>query len=205
MHVQLPTGDAIVIRGARQNNLKNLSLAIPTGELVGTPGSVQASLRSSSTRSKRGPRRYVETFSPYARQFLDRRTSRRSTPSRAPAAIASTRPTRCALRAPRRHDDELTITCSSSRASAALLRGCGKPVTANASSIFEDLQKTRAPESSSLPVPIRRTSREEIEECCSAGLYAVLRDPKAARSHQDRTETAERARGLEALEAALSL
>ena len=45
-HEQIP-GDAIVIRGARQNNLKNLSLALPAGELVvvtGVSGSGKSSL-----------------------------------------------------------------------------------------------------------------------------------------------------------------
>src|SRR5678810_907658 len=68
------SGDAIVIRGARQNNLKNLSLAIPTGELVvvtGVSGSGKSSLVFDTLYAE-GQRRYVETFSPYARQFLDR-------------------------------------------------------------------------------------------------------------------------------------
>src|SRR5262252_2424464 len=67
-------GDAIVIRGARQNNLKNLSLEIPTGELVvvtGVSGSGKSSLVFDTLYAE-GQRRYVETFSPYARQFLDR-------------------------------------------------------------------------------------------------------------------------------------
>jgi len=68
------SGDAIVIRGARQNNLKNLSLAIPTGELIvvtGVSGSGKSSLVFDTLYAE-GQRRYVETFSPYARQFLDR-------------------------------------------------------------------------------------------------------------------------------------
>ena len=70
---QIP-GDAIVIRGARQNNLKNLTLAIPGGELVvvtGVSGSGKSSLVFDTLYAE-GQRRYVETFSPYARQFLDR-------------------------------------------------------------------------------------------------------------------------------------
>src|SRR5436190_1661792 len=65
---------AIVIRGARQNNLKNLSLEIPTNELVvvtGVSGSGKSSLVFDTLYAE-GQRRYVETFSPYARQFLDR-------------------------------------------------------------------------------------------------------------------------------------
>jgi excinuclease ABC subunit A len=67
-------GRAIRIRGARQNNLRNLDLDIPTGELVvvtGVSGSGKSSLVFDTLYAE-GQRRYVETFSPYARQFLDR-------------------------------------------------------------------------------------------------------------------------------------
>jgi excinuclease ABC subunit A len=66
--------EVIVVRGARQNNLKNLDLEIPTGELVvvtGVSGSGKSSLVFDTLYAE-GQRRYVETFSPYARQFLDR-------------------------------------------------------------------------------------------------------------------------------------
>ena len=69
-----PGHEAIVVRGARQNNLKNLDLEIPTGELVvvtGVSGSGTSSLVFDTLYAE-GQRRYVETFSPYARQFLDR-------------------------------------------------------------------------------------------------------------------------------------
>src|SRR5213596_3861242 len=72
--LQRRSDPAIVIRGARQNNLKNLSLEIPTGELVvvtGVSGSGKSSLVFDTLYAE-GQRRYVETFSPYARQFLDR-------------------------------------------------------------------------------------------------------------------------------------
>jgi excinuclease ABC subunit A len=65
---------SIVIRGARQNNLKNLHLELPTGELIvvtGVSGSGKSSLVFDTLYAE-GQRRYVETFSPYARQFLDR-------------------------------------------------------------------------------------------------------------------------------------
>src|SRR3974377_855421 len=64
----------IRVHGARQNNLKNLTLAIPLNELVvgaGVSGSGQTPL-CFDTLYAEGQRRYVETFSPYARQFLDR-------------------------------------------------------------------------------------------------------------------------------------
>ncbi|HEY6619085.1 MAG TPA: excinuclease ABC subunit UvrA [Steroidobacteraceae bacterium] len=69
-----PRSDAIRIRGARQNNLKNLDLDLPVNELIvvtGVSGSGKSSLVFDTLYAE-GQRRYVETFSPYARQFLDR-------------------------------------------------------------------------------------------------------------------------------------
>ncbi len=64
----------IRIRGARQHNLKNLDLDIRTNEMTvvtGPSGSGKSSLVF-DTLFAEGQRRYVETFSAYARQFLDR-------------------------------------------------------------------------------------------------------------------------------------
>ncbi len=65
---------SIRIRGARQNNLKGLDLDIPLGSLVAVTG-LSGSGKSSfafDTLYAEGQRRYVESFSAYARQFLDR-------------------------------------------------------------------------------------------------------------------------------------
>ncbi len=65
---------AIRVFGARQHNLKGIDLEIPHGELVvisGPSGSGKSSL-AFDTLYAEGQRRYVESFSAYARQFLDR-------------------------------------------------------------------------------------------------------------------------------------
>ncbi|TQV78940.1 excinuclease ABC subunit A [Exilibacterium tricleocarpae] len=66
--------ESIVIKGARQNNLRNLDLELPTNELIvvtGVSGSGKSTLAFDTIYAE-GQRRYVETFSAYARQFLDR-------------------------------------------------------------------------------------------------------------------------------------
>ncbi|MBI4912601.1 MAG: excinuclease ABC subunit UvrA [Acidobacteria bacterium] len=65
--------DAIRIRGAREHNLKNIDLEIPRNRLVvitGLSGSGKSSL-AFDTLYAEGQRRYVESLSAYARQFLD--------------------------------------------------------------------------------------------------------------------------------------
>ena len=65
--------DSIVIRGAREHNLKNISLEIPRNKLVvitGLSGSGKSSL-AFDTLYAEGQRRYVESLSAYARQFLE--------------------------------------------------------------------------------------------------------------------------------------
>src|SRR5437660_2522745 len=66
--------DCIEIRGARQNNLKGIDVDLPLGKLTvvtGPSGSGKSSLAFETIYAE-GQRRYVETFSPYMRQFLDR-------------------------------------------------------------------------------------------------------------------------------------
>jgi excinuclease ABC subunit A len=69
-----PLNDAITIRGARTHNLKNISCEIPHGKLTvisGVSGSGKSSLAFDTIYAE-GQRRYVESLSSYARQFLER-------------------------------------------------------------------------------------------------------------------------------------
>jgi excinuclease ABC subunit A len=65
--------DAIIINGARQHNLKNISLALPRNKLIvitGLSGSGKSSLAFDTIYAE-GQRKYVESLSAYARQFLE--------------------------------------------------------------------------------------------------------------------------------------
>src|SRR3984885_14638260 len=65
--------DRITVRGARQHNLKNISLDLPRDQLTvitGLSGSGKSSLAFDTIYAE-GQRRYVESLSAYARQFLE--------------------------------------------------------------------------------------------------------------------------------------
>src|SRR5215218_8980829 len=70
-----PSAPAVIrLRGVRHHNLKNFDLDLPIGKLIvvtGLSGSGKSSL-AFDTLFAEGQRRYIETFSPYARQFFDR-------------------------------------------------------------------------------------------------------------------------------------
>jgi excinuclease ABC subunit A len=69
--------DRIVVRGAREHNLKNVDLEIPRDRLVvitGLSGSGKSSLAFDTIYAE-GQRRYVESLSAYARQFLGQTTT----------------------------------------------------------------------------------------------------------------------------------
>src|SRR3712207_4322184 len=68
------TNEVIEVRGARVHNLKNISFSIPVNELTvvtGVSGSGKSSLAFDTVYAE-GQRRYVESLSAYARQFLER-------------------------------------------------------------------------------------------------------------------------------------
>ncbi len=126
--------DAIVLRGARQNNLKNLDLDIPLNELVvvtGVSGSGKSSLVFDTLYAE-GQRRYVETFSPYARQFLDRMDKPQvDSIAGIPPAIAidqtnPVRTSRSTVGTMTELNDHLKLIFA--RAAALYCQCCGKPV-----------------------------------------------------------------------------
>ena len=64
--------DKIIVKGARENNLKNVNISLPKNKLIvmtGVSGSGKSSL-AFDTIFAEGQRRYVESLSAYARQFI---------------------------------------------------------------------------------------------------------------------------------------
>ncbi len=127
--------DRITVRGARQHNLKNISVEIPRDRLTvitGLSGSGKSSLAFDTIYAE-GQRRYVESLSAYARQFLDqmeRPTSTRSTASRPPSP-SSRRPSPAARARPSAPSPRSTTTsaCSSPRSACRTAHICGAPIT----------------------------------------------------------------------------
>jgi len=212
--------EAIVVRGARQNNLKNLSLAIPTNELVvvtGVSGSGKSSLVFDTLYAE-GQRRYVETFSPYARQFLDRMDKPQVDAIEGiPPAIAidqtnPVRTSRSTVGTMTELNDHLKLLYA--RAARLFCRGCGRPVTRDtAQSIFASMlaraRDTGDPRLAiTFPVPVPKNfSESEIEQLLERQGYTRIhaRAKGLLEVTQDRVRMsgAERARVIEALEAAL--
>src|SRR5688572_8140855 len=135
----------IAVHGARQNNLKGLDLEIPLHELVvvtGVSGSGKSSLVFDTLYAE-GQRRYVETFSPYARQFLDRMDKPAvDRVEGIPPAIAidqtnPVRTSRSTVGTMTELNDHLKLLFA--RAAQLHCRSCGKPVRRDsAQSIYAD-------------------------------------------------------------------
>jgi excinuclease ABC subunit A len=222
--LQRRSESAIVIRGARQNNLKNLSLEIPTGELVvvtGVSGSGKSSLVFDTLYAE-GQRRYVETFSPYARQFLDRMDKPQVDAIEGiPPAIAidqtnPVRTSRSTVGTMTELNDHLKLLFA--RAGQLFCRGCGKAVRRDTpESIYKEMAERAAVLSGSagdprlivaFPVPIPKNFKaEEVEAALKAQGYDRFHSKSKTLLEvvQDRVRvgSAEKTRVVEALEAAL--
>src|SRR5678816_1629346 len=210
-----PTPDCIRIRGARQNNLRALDLDLPLRELVvvtGVSGSGKSSLVFDTVYSE-GQRRYVETFSPYARQFLDRMDKPQVDRIEGilPAiAIDQTNPVRTSrstVGTMTELNDHLKLLFA--RAATLHCRGCGRTVKRDTpASIHEDISKKgdlRIVITFPVPIP-KNFTEKEIEELLQRQGYTRLhsRSKGLLEVIQDRIKLpAERARVVEALESAL--
>jgi len=212
--------ERIVIRGARQNNLKNLSLELPLNELVvvtGVSGSGKSSLVFDTLYAE-GQRRYVETFSPYARQFLDRMDKPQvDCIEGIPPAIAidQTNPVRTS-RSTVGTMTELTdyLKLLYARAAELYCRGCGRKVRRDTpETIYDALaERSRLAGDPRLVVTFPVTVPDNFSE---AEIVQLLERQGYSRIHarsarpleviQDRFRmgNTERARVIEALEAAL--
>jgi len=207
------------VRGARQNNLKNLDIDLPLNELIvitGVSGSGKSSLAFDTVYAE-GQRRYVETFSPYARQFLDRMDA----PSvdridGIPPAIAidqtnPVRTSRSTVGTMTELNDHLKLLFA--RATRLYCSGCGRPVQRDTpDSIVDALfgrlgeNVARALITFAVEVPDNYTD-DEIEALLAQQGYARLhrRQGKRLEVIQDRVRltAGRRERIAEALETAL--
>jgi len=207
----------IRLRGARQNNLKNLNLELPLGELVvvtGPSGSGKSSLAFDTVFAE-GQRRYVETFSPYARQFLDRmdKPAVDAIEGIPPAiAIDQTNPVRSSrstVGTMTELNDHLKLLFA--RAAHLFCAGCGREVVRDhADSIVADLLErgrgARAVITFDIPLSGDVAEVKVHAELERQGYTRVERiDEHTLRVTQDRVrlEAARRDRITEAVEAAL--
>ena len=209
----------IRIRGARQNNLKDLDIDLPLGELIvvtGVSGSGKSSLAFDTVYAE-GQRRYVETFSPYARQFLDRMDAPGVDRIEGiPPAIAidqtnPVRTSRSTVGTMTELNDHLKLLFA--RATRLYCRGCGAPVRRDTpDSIAGELFSRAGSESPrvvitfAIEVPAN-FSREEVEGLLAQQGYTRLHARRGKRLEvvQDRLRLTHdyRDRLVEALEAAL--
>ena len=220
--LQRRSDPAIVIRGARQNNLKNLSLEIPTGELVvvtGVSGSGKSSLVFDTLYAE-GQRRYVETFSPYARQFLDRMDKPQVDAIEGiPPAIAidqtnPVRTSRSTVGTMTELNDHLKLLFA--RAGQLHCSGCAKPVRRDTpASVYEQLAARAAAAGDprlivTFPVTVPKNFKEEeVQALLKAQGYDRIHAKTATVLEvvQDRLRmsSAEKSRVIEGIEAALKI
>lgn len=160
----------IRLRGVRQHNLKNLDLDIPLQRLIaisGVSGSGKSSL-ALHTLYAEGQRRYVETFSPYARQFLERMDPPAADliagipPSIAIESGTAVRSSRSTVGTITDINDHLKLLYA--RLAVAHCPDCGQPVFEDhPESVYEKLQDLPAGSRLLIAFPhIPRSSREKI-------------------------------------------
>jgi excinuclease ABC subunit A len=212
----------IAVRGARQHNLKNLSLDLPLGELVvvtGVSGSGKSSLVFDTLYAE-GQRRYVETFSPYARQFLDRMDKPQVDRIEGiPPAIAidqtnPVRTSRSTVGTMTELADYLKLLYA--RAAELCCRGCGRKVVRDTPQTIYDalIERSAAAGDPRLVVTFPIAIPENFSETEVLGLlerqgYTRIHTRRPGTldvvADRFRASNAERARIVDALEAALRI
>jgi excinuclease ABC subunit A len=217
-----PRSDAIRIRGARQNNLKDLDLDLPLNELIvvtGVSGSGKSSLVFDTLYAE-GQRRYVETFSPYARQFLDRMDKPQVDriegipPSIAIDQNNPVRTSRSTVGTMTELNDHLKLLFA--RAAVLHCSGCGRPVRRDTPASVQQRLGELARESGdpplllTFPVPIPKEFTEvEIKGLLSAQGYTRIHEKlgRTLQVIQDRFRMSqvEAARAADAIETALKI
>ena len=220
----MTTQGQIRIRGARQHNLKNLDLDIRTGELTvvtGPSGSGKSSLVFDTLYAE-GQRRYVETFSAYARQFLDRMDKPAvDKVEGVPPAIAidqtnPVRSSRSTVGTMTELNDHLKLLFA--RAGQLFDKQTAQPVRHDSpETIYAELQRRSAEAGDprivlTFPVELpANTSAEQVEQWLSASGFTKV---QAERDHEGkklldvvadrfRLGNTEKARVIEAIEVAL--
>src|SRR5271165_7206957 len=217
-----PRPDAIRIRGARQNNLKNLDLDLPLNELIvvtGVSGSGKSSLVFDTLYAE-GQRRYVETFSPYARQFLDRMDKPQVDRIEGiPPAIAidqtnPVRTSRSTVGTMTELNDHLKLLFA--RAAVLHCRGCGQPVRRDTPAAIQEQLRTRSQAAGdpllllTFPVPIPQNfSAAEIKQLLERQGYTRIHEKRGNTllviQDRFRWSAVDAARAGDAIEAALKV
>ena len=223
--------DYIIVEGASQNNLKSINLRIPLQKLTvvtGVSGSGKSSL-AFDTLYAEGQRRYVETFSPYVRQFLQRMDKPKVDrivgipPAIAINQVNPIRTSRSTVGTMTEIADHMKLLFA--RAAQLYCRGCGKPVNRDTpDGIFERLLAVGQGRSCMITFPLVVPAKFKPEEIADSllkqgylrlyvdGMVLEVTDavnalPRANQvaAIQDRVRLAaqKRSRIVESLEAAL--
>jgi excinuclease ABC subunit A len=184
---------AIRLRGVRHNNLKNFDLDLPVNQLVvitGLSGSGKSSL-AFDTLFAEGQRRYIETFSPYARQFFDRMDKPRvDSIEGIPPAIAIEQ--RNAVRTTRSTVGTMTEICDYMKMAWPHIaqlhcRQCGQPVRKDSpQTIWQSLTKGNAAAGEclvtfDLPLTEKLSLEESLGLVAKQGYQRLLLDGEMAR------------------------